>query len=294
MWRSNDRRSAVGFCRTRLRAAFGHDRVNRSDGAADQLQEHQRPPQADDAFAGHQRGVGRHRSHPAVRRRPTPEEPFGVAAVPEADLVAGGGRVYLRLAVRLHDAAEAGLSKRQRQLDRRQHLNGRGRETADRFDGRAAVEAGQSVGPAELSRLFVDLFGRSAAANPPHDPFGAIAHAGRNNRLLVVLVQQDGRHRRELRDCGSAAGRPRPSPDRLPRRRPADGPPAHGWPTAPSSDTRRNQPLRAFGRIAPRRPIRRGRRRVHCGRREVRSWPAGFPGWKPRCRPTASGRPRQG
>ena len=205
-----------------------------------------------------------------------------------------GGGVYLCLAVRLDDAAESGTLERQRHVDRRQRVDGRRRKPADRFDGRAAVEAGQGVGPAKLVLLFADLFGRAALPESATQ-FLRRDSPGRRRRRSGGRRDAAARAPRpRLQDCGSAAGRHRPSLGGLPRRRPAGGPPAPGWPTAPGSGTRRIRPAAGPGRIAPRRPTRRGRCRVRCGRREVRSWPAGFPGRKPKCRPTASDRPRQG
>ena len=81
---------------------------------------------ADNAFTSYQRGMSSQRADAAVSRCPLPEEPLGVAAMPEARLVAHGGGVRLCQTLWLDDGAESGVTERQGHIDRRQRADGRG------------------------------------------------------------------------------------------------------------------------------------------------------------------------
>ena len=86
--------------------------MNQSDRSADQVDENDGAPEADDTFTGHERGVGGDRADGAVRCCPAPKEPFGVAAVPEAGLVVRCGGVDVGAAVGFDHTAITGVSKR--------------------------------------------------------------------------------------------------------------------------------------------------------------------------------------
>ena len=193
-----------------------------------------RTPEADDALAGHQRGVARQRADPTVGRGPAPEEPLGVAAAAEGRPLTHRGGVHPRNTRRLQHATEAGLPQGQRRVDpRRQRVGRMRREAAHRLEGRFAVEGGQNVGAAQIRPALAQCGGRCPLIEPPGGALGAVSQAGRDDLPRLAGERARRRPRRPPRRRGSAGWRPPPSPAKPPRRSSARGRPPPGWPRSP-------------------------------------------------------------
>ena len=113
-----------------------------------------------------------------------------------------------------------------------------GRKSADRFEGRLAIERGRDVGPAKLVQIFAGLDNVSSLADSAHDPSARYRQARGDDSLAILGVEQTWRRRPPLEDHGSGAARHRPS------RRDFHAAGQHmdhrrtGWPTGPDSGIR--------------------------------------------------------